>query len=257
MPLPAMRGIAVAVLLVGCASGRTVAPIADDADTSTLADAGVDIDAPITPPVDAPMVDAKPPVDAKPIDAPPPPPPDAYVCTVKTMQLLQNPVFDLAPPGTSWVLQNIDNAYPIVTDQDGVPEQSAPYKAWLGGFTGQEKGTASVSDTLYQDIAIPPGTTQLVLTGYYEVRTAETTTTTAFDTAQLALVQTNGTPIAVVSTLSNLNKTTAWTAINYSFANAAALSGQTVRLRMTSTNDIIDVTSFYFDTFALTATYCQ
>jgi hypothetical protein len=249
-----MRGIAAAVLLVGCASGRTVAPLADDADTTTLPDAAIDApvvldDAMITP-VDAKLV------DAKPIDAPPPPPPDAYVCKVKTMQLLQNPVFDIAPPGMSWALQNIDNAYPIITDQDGVPEQSPPYKAWLGGFTGQEKGTSSVSDTLHQDFAIPAGTTALVLTGYYEVRTAETATT-AFDTAQLALVQTNGTPIEVVSSLTNLSKTTAWTAINHTFSNAAALSGQTVRLRVTSTNDIIDVTSFYFDTLALTVTYCQ
>ena len=35
------------------------------------------------------------------------------------------------------------------------------------------------------------------------------------------------------------------------------LSGQTVRLRLTSTNDIWEATSFYFDTFAVTATVCQ
>jgi hypothetical protein len=250
MPLLTMRALA-ACLLVGCASGQAVTTPADG-DVTPLADAAVDGapgDATVTP------VDAKP-IDAKPIDAPPitPPPPDAYQCVVMTRQLLVNPVFDLTPMGANWVQQNIDNAYPIITDQDGVAEHSAPYKAWLGGFTGQEKGVASVSDTLYQDITIPAGTTSLVLTGQYEVRTAETATT-AFDTSQLAIVQTNGTPIEVVKSLSNITPTTAWTPINHTFA--ANLSGQTVRLRATSTNDIIDVSSFYFDSLALTATYCQ
>lgn len=253
MPLLTMRALA-AILLVGCASGQSVTPIADADLTTPPVDSAVDLDGAVTP------VDAKvtPPADAKPIDAPPAQPmPDAYQCQVMTRQLLVNPVFDLTPAGTGWVLQNIDNAYPVVTDQDGVPEQSAPYKAWLGGFTGQEKGVTSVTDSLYQDITIPAGTTKIVLTGFYEVRTAETAAT-AFDTAQLALVQTNGTQIELVTSVSNLNATTAWTAINHTFAtNVAALSGQTVRLRMTSTNDIIDVSSFYFDTLALTATYCQ
>ena len=55
-----------------------------------------------------------------------------------------------------------------------------------------------------------------------------------------------------------LNNTTtvgAWTALDKVFAGN--LSGQTIRLRFTSTNDDSFVTNFFFDTLALTATYCQ
>jgi hypothetical protein len=99
------------------------------------------------------------------------------------------------------------------------------------------------------------GTTQLVLTGYYEVRTGESATaTTVYDSGSLGLTQTNGTPIATALSVSNLTPTTAWTAINYTVPQN--LSGQTVRVRMTSTNDFLNATSFYFDTLSLRATHC-
>jgi hypothetical protein len=188
--------------------------------------------------------DARP--DARP-DAPPDAPPDA--CIPVVTQLLQNPAYDLTPDGVGWQQQLIQSGYPIVTGQDGIAEHSPPYKAWLGGFTGN-----AVTDVLYQDVAIPPATTQLVLSGYYDVRTQESTTaTTAYDTASLGVTQTNGTPIVTILALSNLTPKTAWTLFNHTFAQN--LSGQTVRLRMTSTNDPSLVSSFYFDTFTLTATH--
>ena len=101
---------------------------------------------------------------------------------------------------------------------------------------------------------IPANTTQVRLTGVYEVRTLEIDGF-AYDTAQLALTQTDGTPFHVFKDLSNLTPTTAWTAIDQ--LAPANLAGQTIRIRITTTNDIIDATSFYFDTLALTATICQ
>ena len=244
-----MRYVLAALVLAGCAQGRaTVEPV--DADSTPMADA--------PPGTDAGVVDAAPPVDAKMVDAttvvPPDAPPDAYVCTVMTMQLLANPVFDLDAGGTGWVQQNIDNAFPIITDQDGAAEHSAPYKAWLGGWTGAQKGVPSVTDVLHQDVTVPMGTTQLRLTGFYWTATTEPAGAVAYDTAQVALVQTNGTPIETVLSQSNLTTTQAWTAIDKTFT--ANLSGQTVRLRFTSTNDDSFVSNFYFDTLALTATYC-
>lgn len=249
MPLSTMRALA-AVLLVGCASGQTnVTPL--DGDIVTQSDGMNEI------PADAPPDGTVIPPDAKPIDAmvdaPAVTPPDAYQCQTMTRQLLTNPAVDLTPRATGWVEQNIDSAYPVITDQDGIPEHSAPYKAWLGGFVAPTAGT-SVSDALYQDIAIPANTSMLTLTGYYEVRTGETGAT-VYDTAQVGLTQTNGTPIETALSLTNAGPTTAWTALNKTFT--ANLSGQTVRLRFTSSNDDSFATSFYFDTLALTATYCQ
>ncbi|CAN5782662.1 hypothetical protein BH11MYX3_BH11MYX3_31380 [soil metagenome] len=187
------------------------------------------------------MVDAAVVVDA---------PPDA--CVPVTTQILVNPVFDLTPVGTGWTQTVIDPTYPLITDQDGVVEQTAPYKAWLGGIVAP---SGSVTDVLYQDIAIPAGTTQLVLTGFYEVRSGESATdTNVYDTAEIAVTQTTGTPIVTINSFSNRTPTTTWTAINHTFAQN--LSGQTVRLRMTSSNDFLNATSFYFDSLALNATHC-
>jgi len=186
--------------------------------------------------------------------------PDAYVyhdappCTPHTTNLLANPVFDLTPQGASWTQAPIDPAYPPIT-ADGIAPQSAPYKAWMGGFTGTDEGTSSVTDQIYQDVTVPANTTQLVLTGYYIVGTQETTTTTVYDTGSVDLTQTTGTPIENVMSPTNLTNTgTSWVAFSHTFAGN--LSGQTVRLRITSTNDITNVTNFFFDTLTLNATHC-
>ncbi|HWU88352.1 MAG TPA: hypothetical protein VN253_13795 [Kofleriaceae bacterium] len=176
-----------------------------------------------------------------------PRPPDA--CIPAVTQLLQNPAYDLTPQGTGWIEQRIQAGYPLITGQDPVAEHSAPYKAWLGGLTGND-----VTDVLYQDIAIPPATTQLVLAGYYDVRTDESSTASmTYDTGSLAVTRTDGTPIVTPLLLSNLTPKAAWTSFTHTFTQD--LSGQTVRVRMTSTNDSSYVTSFYFDTFSLTATH--
>jgi hypothetical protein len=244
-----------AVLLVaaaGCASGGSTALGQDDA--SLPAD-GSEIDAPKG--IDAQGIDTPPPidamVDAMP-DAVPDAAPDAFVCIPMTNQLLANPAFDLTPMGTGWTQTPIDAAFPPITDQDGPAEQSAPYKAWMGGFVAPTAG-GTVTDIVYQDVVVPANTTALVLTGYYIVGTQESATATiAYDTASLAITQTNGTQIVAVNSFSNLTPAAAWTAINFTVPQN--LSGQTIRLRITSSNDDSFVSNFFFDSFALNATHC-
>jgi hypothetical protein len=240
-----------ALLLVaaaGCASGGSA--LQDDAN---LPVDSTDIDAPKAIDAFVPPIDTPPPIDAMP-DASPDAAPDAFVCTPVTTQLLANPSLDLTPMGTGWMQTPIDAAFPPITDQDGAPEQSAPYKVWLGGFIAPTTG-GTVTDIVYQDVVVPANTTQLVLTGYYLVATQESATaTTAFDTGSLAITQTDGTQIAGIYSFSNLTPFAAWTAINYTVPQN--LSGQTIRLRMTSSNDDSFVTNFYFDSFALNATHC-
>ena len=189
------------------------------------------------------------------------PPPDGMgsgsgACTPMQIEMLQNPAFDLAPVGTMWIAAPYDPTYPIVTAQLGIAQQSAPYDAWMGGLQGTDYGVSTCTDTFYQDIAIPATATALVLTGYYEVRTSDSTTT-VYDKASLSLTQTNGTviePIFTEQQLNNTHATTTWTAINHTFTNVSA--GQTVRLSFSSTNDVTLATSFYFDSLSLVATAC-
>lgn len=232
-----MRGLLTACLLAGCASGRTIGDSpdagADGTDAKTWRDAGV-----------APRP------DSGSMGGPPDAMPQA-MC--QDQQLLLNPVLDTNPSGMGWIQAPTDTTAPLITSDDGVPEHTAPFKAWLGGLAAFDYGQFTVTDELYQDITIPLKTTKLVLTAQYDVRTGETEPG-VYDDALVALVQPNGTQIESVISLTNQTATTAWTGINKTFATPHA--GETVRLRVTATNDFVTPTSFFFDSFALTATIC-
>jgi hypothetical protein len=241
-----MKWVFLVASLAGCASGQTNAGISD-ADTSVPGiDAKEYLDGSIEGHPDA-RPDARP--DAPP-DARPDAPPDAYVCTTHVTQLLVNPALDLSPT-TGWTQQNIDNAYPIIGNA-GLAPHSAPNKAWMGGIVAPV-GT-NVTDQLYQDVTIPMGTSSLVLTYQYVVGTQETGTT-VYDRGYVDLLKTDGTPLESAQQLTNATTNSAWAPFTKTFTGNYA--GQTVRLRFTSTNDDLNVTNFFFDTIALTATYCQ
>jgi hypothetical protein len=232
-----MRAALAACILVGCASGRTTGE-APDASVAGSPDAKVWRDGSIEATPDAHTVV----------------PPDAYQCQPQQKQLMTNPVLDLNPSGMGWVQQNIDNLAPIITGDDGVPEHSPPFKAWMGGLEGYDYGYYSITDVLYQDITIPAGTTALRLTGQWDMLTTETDFG-VYDDAQIALVQPDGTPIETVLALTNESPSIGWNAIDHTFA--APHAGETVRVRLMSTNDMMYATSFFFDTLALTATVCE
>ena len=84
---------------------------------------------------------------------------------------------------------------------------------------------------------------------------AEGYATASNDTGHVDLLQTNGTPIEAVLSLSNLTNTgSAWLLFTHNFATIPV--GQTVRLRITSTNNQTLGTNFFFDTLSLKATHC-
>ncbi len=258
---PMKRLLALGAVLAGCASGSRpgVGADASDPHDAPAADAAQTHDAPIDAapthdaPADAEPIDARM-VDARMVDAAPPPP-DA--CVPVQTQLLANPTFDLTPAGTGWTQTLIDPNFGDIITSFGATPQSAPFQAFLGGITGDQESEATVTDFLTQDIAIPPGTTKLELTGFFVVGTAETVTF-AVDTSDVAITKTDGTPIEDVLALSNLNASAAvaYAPFDHVFTSVAALAGSTVRLRFTSTNDQTLSTGFEFDTLALTATHC-
>ena len=168
-----------------------------------------------------------------------------------TTQLLGNPLLDDAPSGAGWIQQPINASFPLITAQDGPAEHSAPYKAWLGGFTG-----ANLRDSLYQDVVIPPATKQVVLSGYYQVLTDETSGG-VYDSATVALTLPSGATIATALQVSNLTPLTTWAQFYSTVASTPSqdLSNLTVRVRFSSRNDGAKPTSFFFDTIALTATH--
>ena len=119
----------------------------------------------------------------------------------------------------------------------GEPAHSGTQDAWMNGY-----GTAH-TDYIYQQIAIPTTATG-TLTFWLHVDTAETTTTTAYDTMKVQVLNTAGTVLATLATYSNLNKGTGYTQKSLSLA---AYKGQTIRLRFYGVEDSSLQTSFVID----------
>lgn len=220
------RGLIAALALVtGCASASAPLEGQPDAAGGSDSSGGVDsgVDSSVT------------------IDAPGP-------CTTMTRQLLMNPTFDATG---GWVEDPI-GTLPIVTSDDGnsgVTEQSPTMKAWMAGYA-----QAGATDSLHQDVMIPANTSMLKLTGFYWTKSSELPGSTVYDSANVRIE--NGTQIIEVLSLNNVTRHTAWQPLDFTVP-VAGLSGQTIRLKITSASDTSDTSSFWFDTFALTATHCQ
>jgi subtilase family serine protease len=114
---------------------------------------------------------------------------------------------------------------------------------WLDGY-----GTTH-TETIAQQIAIPAGKTAATLQYYLHIDTAETTTSTAYDTLKVQVLNTSGTVLATLATYSNLNKNTGYTVHTNSLA---PYIGQTVVIKFTGAEDSSLQTSFVIDDVTLT-----
>jgi serine protease len=123
-----------------------------------------------------------------------------------------------------------------VINTDGAHSRTGVGYSWLDGY-----GTTH-TDTISQSVTIPAGCSA-VLTYYLSVSTAETTTTSAYDTLSVSV---NGTKVG--STYSNLN------AGGYAQRQVtlSSYAGQTVTIKWTGTEDVSLATSFFVDDTALT-----
>ena len=79
--------------------------------------------------------------------------------------------------------------------------------------------------------------------------TAETSTTTKYDTLTVQVLNSSGTVLATLATYSNLDHNTGYA--QHSF-NLAAYAGQTITLKFIGTEDYTKQTSFVIDDTALT-----
>jgi hypothetical protein len=125
----------------------------------------------------------------------------------------------------------------VITSSTSQPAHAGTWKAWLNGY-----GTAH-TDTLTQTVSIPATCASATLTFWLHIDTAETTTTTAFDTLTVRVAGT------AVASYSNLNAATGYTKRT---VNLSAYIGQTVAVSFTGTEGSIEQTSFVVDDTALT-----
>ncbi|MFJ3334596.1 hydrolase [Streptomyces sp. NPDC086766] len=150
-------------------------------------------------------------------------------------QLLGNPGFESG--NTTWSATT-----GVITNDTGEAARTGSYKAWLDGY-----GTAN-TDTLAQTVTIPSGCTTATLSFYLHVDTAETTTTTAYDTLKAQVLNSSGTVLSTLATYSNLNAASGYTQRSF---NLAAYAGQTVTVKFTGTEGSQLQTSFVLDDTAL------
>jgi subtilisin family serine protease len=154
-----------------------------------------------------------------------------------TSQLLGNPGFETgtAAPWTATAGVIDGSASPAA--------RSGGFKAWLDGY-----GTSHVDD-LFQTVTIPAGACSATFSFWLWITTAETTTTTAFDTLSVTVRNSAGTVLSTLATFSNLNKSAGY--VQRSF-DLSTFKGQTVRLQFHGVEDSSLQTSFLIDDTALT-----
>jgi hypothetical protein len=130
----------------------------------------------------------------------------------------------------------------VVSDNTQEPPHSGSWDAWLDGY-----GTTH-TDALSQTVTLPTGCSTYNLSFWLHIDTAETTTTTKYDTLKVQVLNSSGTVLSTLHTYSNLDHNTGYTQPSFSLS---AYAGQTITLKFTGSEDYELQTSFVIDDTAI------
>ncbi|GAC1621682.1 MAG: hypothetical protein NVS9B10_04800 [Nevskia sp.] len=153
-------------------------------------------------------------------------------------QLLGNPGFENGTNSAPWTAST-----GVVSNSTAEPPHAGAWDAWMDGYG------AAHTDTVSQSFTIPSGKTSATLAFYLHIDSAETTTTSAYDTLRVQVLNSAGTVLATLATYSNLNKASGYTLRSFSLNTYI---GQTITLRFTGTEDASLQTSFVLDDATVT-----
>jgi len=160
------------------------------------------------------------------------------VSNTTSSQLLGNPGFENGSTNTApWTTSS-----GVVDNSTGEAAHSGSWKAWMDGY-----GSAH-TDSIVQTVAIPSGKTSATLTFWLHIDTAETTTTTAYDTLKVQIRNSSGTVLATLATYSNLDHNTGYVQKSFSLNSYI---GQTIQVYLVGVEDPSLQTSLVVDDFAL------
>ena len=152
-------------------------------------------------------------------------------------QLLGNPGFETGTPAP-WTASS-----GVVSSSSGEPAHGGTWKGWLDGYGSTH------TDTLAQNVTLPAGCVSYRLSFWLHVDTAETTSTSRYDTLTVQVLNSAGTVLATLATYSNLDHNTGYTQRTFSVAGYA---GQQITVRFTGAEDYTAQTSFVIDDTAVT-----
>jgi hypothetical protein len=154
------------------------------------------------------------------------------------VQLIGNPGFENGSTNTApWTTTS-----GVVDSSTGEAAHAGTWKAWMCGYGSTH------TDNIVQTVTIASTATTATLTFWLHIDTAETTTTSAFDTLQVQIRNSSGAVLATLATYSNLNKNTGY--VQKSF-DVSAYKGQTIQVFLVGAEDSSLQTSFVVDDFAL------
>ncbi|WP_350281443.1 M4 family metallopeptidase [Kribbella sp. HUAS MG21] len=148
--------------------------------------------------------------------------------------LLKNPGFESG--AVDWT----GTAGPI-TNNTGRPARTGTWKLWLQG------NGRTTTENVGQSVAIPAAGTSATLSFWIRIDTAETTSSTVYDTAKVQVV--DGSTVTTLATYSNLNKNTTYV---QKTLNVTQYKGKTVTVRFVGQEDSSLQTSFVIDDTSLT-----
>ncbi|GAA1684909.1 M28 family peptidase [Kribbella yunnanensis] len=147
----------------------------------------------------------------------------------------------LVNPGFESGAVNWTGTSGVVTNSSSKPAHAGTWKAWLQG-----NGNTSTENT-GQSVAIPAAATAATLSFWIRIDTAETTSSTVYDTLKVQVV--DGGTTTTLATYSNLNKNTTYTEKTF---NLLAYKGKTVTVKFLGAEDSSLQTSFVVDDTAVT-----
>ena len=151
-------------------------------------------------------------------------------------QLLGNPGFETGS-ASPW-----STTSGVVNNSSSEPAHSGSWDAWLDGYGSTH------TDTVSQSVSIPSTCTNAAFSFWLHIDTAETTTTTAYDTLKVQVLNSSGTVLSTLATYSNLNQNSGYTQHSFSLASYI---GQTITLKFTGSEDSSQQPSFVVDDTAL------
>jgi Putative Ig domain len=152
-------------------------------------------------------------------------------------QLIANPGFETGAI-TPWT----STAGVLASTSDGVPAHTGSWLAWLDGYGGAH------TDTLAQTVTIPSTCKNAHLSFWLDVQTNDPTTK-ASDTFTIQVLNSGGTVLATLGTLSNLNSTGGYAQHTFSLA---PYIGQKITIKFTGKETLAGHnTSFFEDDNAL------
>jgi len=167
--------------------------------------------------------------------------PTGSACT--PAQLLGNPGFENGSSNPApWKVTSTHTPLEVINGDSLEPPHSGRWDAWLDGWG------RTTTDTLSQTITLPTGCTSYNFSFWLHIDTAEYTTTTAYDTLAVQVLNSAGSVLATLHTYSNLNHNTGYVQHSFSLASYA---GQTITIKFLGKEDYEYQTSFVIDDTAI------